>query len=848
MNSQNDTATRPCAIEPYDKVWGVGISGLQDEISPFKRINEMLEETKTAHRTVDVERLNIVTEAYEKYNAYSPTMKVALTLRDILQKVTVRIDDKELIVGEMAAPAWAAPLYPEFSIKWLQDEMDQIKEGNLPDFDKRANDKYYIDEATRNNIRDVQEFWKGNNVESAIKQAFSEDESKGGTWIGKGVYACDLYTYNGIGHVCAHYEKLLGNGFGAIKKRVEEKLADIKIGDADGTTKREFYGAQLIILEGVHSYFLKYATLAEQLAETAGAQRKKELERIASNCRWLGEGNAPRDFWEAIQLWHMATNLILIESNGHSVTYGRFDQLFYPFYKNDIEKGTLTREMMQELIECSFIKMDHLCKIRDYGNTVIASGINMGGTALDVGGVDERGNDATNEVSYMVLDAHAHTRITNPWMGVRISSKTPEKFKKKLTNVIRIGTGEPKVFNDEQMIAALMNYQKPIEDARNYVGIGCVEPSIPGKSYGWCDATYFSMGKVMELAVNNGQCINCSNKCPRYAMCVGAGKRLGKETGKLSEMKNFEEFKIAFDEQMKYWIDRMISSINTMDVCHQRLKPLPYLSLIMDDCVERGVDVSAGGAIYNHAGPQGVGLGTCADSLATIKQVVFEEKKCTADELIQALKDDWNGHEVLQAYVNSDKVHHYGNNDDYADELAQFVMNSYCQHVEHRPTPHGGEYMPGVYSVSINVALGFFANATPDGRNAGTPLSDCLGPVHTKIASHDIKGATALAASVAKLDQARIGNGVILNWKFSPTAVEGEIGRDCLESLIDVYFAKGGMQSQFNIIGKETLLAAQDDPDSYRNLMVRVAGYSAYFTELSDELQQDLIERTEQVF
>jgi formate C-acetyltransferase len=833
---------KPCAIEPYDKECGVGVSGLDEEISPFPRINSMVRKTKDAPRTADAQRALIVTEAYKKYAADGQEIKVAKTLRDILLNVDIHIDEEELIVGEIAAPAWSAPLYPEFSIKWLKEELGKF------DLSQRNNDKYYIPDEVQQVVNDIQDDWNGKTVENAIKTAFTEEEYKGGSWSGKGIYFCDLYTYCGIGHVCANYEKLFQLGYGGLKQRIREKMTGIKIGNADATKKREFYNAQLIVLDGVTSYFNRYSELAKQMAvQEKDAERKAELERISSNCAQVAEGT-PRDFWEAIQLWHLATNLILIESNGHSVTYGRFDQLFYPFYKKDIKRKTLTREFIQELIECSFIKMDHLSKIRDYQNTVIASGITWGGTALDVGGVDARGEDAVNDVSYMVLDAHAHTRITNPWMGVRISNKTSRKFKIKTFNTVRIGTGEPKVFNDELMIKALLNYNKPLEDARNYVGIGCVEPSVPGKTYGWHDATYFGMPKVLLLAINNGQCMDCSPQCPRHVNCAGAGKQLGLQTGYLKDMKSFVEVQQAFDRQMEYWCDRMVSSINTMDTVHQRLKPLPYLSLLVDDCIEKGVDVSAGGAVYNHSGPQGVGLATVTDSLCTIKQIIFDEKMITAEELVAALKKNWEGYETLLAYVNSDRVHHYGNDDDDADDIAKFVIDTYCKHVEHRPTAHGGEFMPGVYSVSINVPVGMFTSATPDGRMNYEPVSDCLGPVHTQQASHDISGPTAIAKSISKLDQARIGNGVILNWKFSPSALAGKTGRDNIIDLIDVYFQQGGMQSQFNVIGKETLMAAQQNPRQYKDLMVRVAGYSAFFTELSPELQSDLIGRTELSF
>ncbi len=503
---------------------------------------------------------------------------------------------------------------------------------------------------------------------------------------------------------------------------------------------------------------------------------------------------------------------------------------------------------MQELIEHSFIKMHQLRKIRDTFAITFSSGTIMGGTALDVGGVDEFGNDITNDLSYMVLDAHAHTRIPNPWMGVRLHENSPEEFKIKTFNVIRIGTGEPKIFNDAPMIESLMRYGKPIEDARSYVGVGCVEPSVPGKTYGMHDSGSFNLAKVLELAINGGRCVDCGPSCARWAECGALGKSLGPDTGSILTAESFDDVAASFDAQMKYWCDIMISCINKMDAAQQRLKPLPYLSLLVQDCIGRAVDVTAGGALYNHSGPQAVGLGTAADGLSVIKQLIFDEKTVTGKELLQALRDNWEGHEPLYATVNGERMHHYGNDDDRADDIARFVMDTYCKYIEHRPTPHGGEYMPGVFSVTNNVLHGTYAAASPDGRKAGEPVSDCIGPAHTQLGSHDRRGPTAIAKSVAKLDHARIGNGEILNWKFSPSAVSGVTGREALISLMDTYFADGGMQSQFAIVGRETLIEAQKKPEKYADLLVRIAGYSAYFVELSTELQNDLIGRTELSF
>ena len=824
---------RPEAIEPYDKTWGVGVSGLDEDISPFPRVNRMLSKTKALFVSkVDTERARIMTESWlEKHKGEPALKRVANCFYDIISQVEIHIEEDELIVGEVGAAAWTAPLYPEFST-WLADELDQIDRGEVPDFIDRHNDKYIITDDQRKIIRELWAKWKGVNQGEMIRAEMHPEAKKGSGYI----FANDLYTNNGIGHVTADYPKLMKLGYGGLRKLVEAKLAEIKLGDdGDELLKYEFWTAQLISLDAAELYFKRYGALAEKLAaECADPTRKAELERIASNCNWVAT-NPPRDYWEAIQLWYGGTCLILLESNGHSVTYGRFDQIMGPYYENDIKNGTLTRAFMQELIECAFIKMDHLRKIRNYPEILIASGIGWGGTALTVGGVDKDGNDAVNDVSFMVLDAHAHTRITNPWMSVKLSSKNPEEFWVKTFNVCRIGTGEPKIYNDDRYFESMLRYGVPLEEARGWVGVGCVEPEVPGYTYGWHDAAYFGSGKVLLLALNNG-------------VDPTTGETMGAPTGYLKDMKSFDEVKEAFDIQMKYWIDRMISSINTVDKVHQRNHPLPYLSLLINDCIEKGEDVSRGGARYNYSGPQMVGLGTVTDSLCTIKQLVFEEKMITGEELMQALRANWEGHEALQAYINSDKVHHYGNDDDYADEIAKFVIGTYCKHVEHRPNARGGEFRPGVYSVSINVALGLGTEATPDGRCNSEPLSDCLGPAHPQGISHDVRGPLAIANSLSKLDQTRIANGVILNWKFTPDTLSGETGLDNFMNLFKGYFSKGGLQSQFNVTSREVLEEAQEKPDDYRNLMVRVAGYSAFFTELSPELPTALLGRTELSF
>jgi formate C-acetyltransferase len=831
----------PLAIEPYDKEWGVGVSGLTEEPSPFPRVNKLLRWLKDTDSTCDSQRAMIVTECFEKYAACPQNVKWAKTLREVLSRYEIKIWPDELLVGELVAPPNGAPVYPEFSIDWLVNEFDQRPMEN------RKNDRYVISKRVQQEIRDLAPKWKNRTVSEAGIADYTTKERQG-SHLGKGVLLESLFLYAGVGHVCVDYPKLLSIGFGGLREEIESHIAELDTSKPEDVKKQEFYDAELIMLDGVKIWIERYGRLAWEMAKTeSDPVRRKELSRISGNCMQIAEG-VPQDFWQAVQLWQFATTLIIVEANGHSVTYGRFDEIFRGFYDRDIEEGTLTREFMQEIIELSFLKIHQLRKIRDSVAITFSSGTIMGGTALDVGGVDAAGNDITNDLSYMVLDAHAHTRIPNPWMGVRLHEGSPKEFKTKVFNVIRIGTGEPKIFNDGPMIASLTAYGATLEDARDYVGIGCVEPSIPGKTYGWHDSGSVNLAKILQLSINGGRCIDCGEACPFYAECAGAGGSLGPDTGSLETFKNFDEVIVSFDKQMAYWTDMLVSCIHKIDYAQQRIKPLPYLSLLVEGPIEKGVDITLGSATYNHSGPQAVGIGTAADSLSVIKQVIYDEARTSGAELLEALRDNWEGHEPLYALVNGDRMHHFGNDDDYADDLAKFVMATYCKHIEFRPTAHGGDFKPGVFSVTNNVLHGSLVSATPDGRKAGEPVSDCIGPVHTEAGSHDRRGPTAVARSVSKLDHSRIANCIILNWKFSPTAVSGETGRENLIALMDTYFEDEGMQSQFSVVGRETMLAAQKQPDKYKDLVVRIAGYSAYFTELSEELQNDLIGRTELSF
>jgi pyruvate formate-lyase/glycerol dehydratase family glycyl radical enzyme len=832
---------KPLVLEPLDKEWGVGVTSMGDSLSPFTRVNRFRKFALDTEFTVDHERAFLVTEAYKKYNSSPQTIKCAKALAHVLQNVKIRIHKDELIVGEMAAPMKSAALFPEHSYAWIMDEMK-----NHP-WKNRLHDNYYITKESEKKLLEIESFWRGNTIEEMIGALLTEEERKG-TNLERNVYLLNLYMFAGIGHLQANYEKLFALGYGGLKKEVLAKMNALDITNPDGLKKREFYQAELIVLDAASGYLHRYAALSREMAaKESDALWKAELLKIADNCAWVSD-NPPRTFREALQLLFMATTILLIETNGHSVSYGRFDQYMYPFYRRDIESGTATRESIQELIEILYIKNLWWTKLRDRLTVIPNSGRGMGGDSLTVGGVDKEGKDATNDLTYMCLDAHAHTRLAAPWMAVRWHKDTPRELKVKTANVIRIGTGQPKIFNDQAAVPASLRVGRTIEDSRNYHVVGCVEIDAGGKEYGWHDAAYFSIAKVFELAINNGRCIGCGSHCMRWDKCGSVGRRLGPETGSLADFTSFEQVLDSYDKQMKYWTDQMVAGIEIMDIVHQRQKPLPYLSTLIDDCTERGIDVTAGGAVYNYTGPQAVGVGTVADGMAAVKQLVFDEKRVSGRDLLDACEKNWVGYEPLYALVNSDKVHHYGNDDDYADELAKFAADTYCKHVENRPNARGGTYVPGVYSVSANVALGLVQWASPDGRKALEPVSDCVGAVHTYMGSHDISGPTAIAKSVSKLDHVRAGNGTLLNWKFTPSAVAGETGRDNFISLIDTYFDRKGMHSQFNIISRQTLEDAIAHPENYKDMLIRVAGYSAYFVELSKPLQYDIMGRTELSF
>lgn len=834
--------TNAVGCECFDKTYSLGYEVGHGDWSPFPRVNHLRQTFLDREYLIDNERFRLVTEAYKENEQDTAKIRCAKAFEKVLLNCTLHIYDEDLILGEIAAPAKASPQYPEFSVNWM------LHEVLYEPFEEREHDQFYFaNEADREEFIELCKYWQGKAVDDQV-EAYLDDEMKKGAQTGKKIFQTNLYHYGGVGHFSMDYAKILRIGFDGFIAQAEEGLARLTKKDPDFAEKRDFYHAAIICYKAAKQYILRYAALADEMAVTEkDPARKQELLAMAENCRQIAGGPA-KTFWQALQLFNFATTMVQIEGNGHSVSYGRMDLWLLPYYEADMAAKVITKEFAQELLEVTYVKMNNPTKIRDGGTAKVRQGRGFGGECLTIGGVDKDGNDITNDLTFMFLDASVHTRMMCPWLLVRMHENTPYELKVKTVECIRAGYGHPKIFNDPPTIKAMMRKGCTLEEARGYCVVGCVEPNLPGRENGWHDAAYINSVKFLEMVLNGGRCLDCGPHCARWEKCGALGKHLGPDTGSLETYKTFDEVLESVDKQFDYWADQMCSTLNIIDRAHRDRKPLPFASGFFEGCLENGIDLTAGGTKINGIGPQCSGLATCADALSAIKQLVFEEKKYTGAELLQAVKDNWEGHDVLYALVNSPKIHHYGNDDDFADELFKFIFECYCKNLTGRKTIRGGEFTPGVYSVSANVGMGLNTNASLDGRKFGEAISDNMGPVHTDAASHDIKGPIAIAHSIAKVDHSLATNGTLLNVKFPQEAVKGVEGRDNLVSYIDEYLAGNPMHIQFNIMSSETMRAAQKKPEQYKDMLVRVAGYSAYFVELGKALQKDLIQRTDLTF
>lgn len=776
-----------------------------------ERINILKSQILNAKPCVESERAVLITESFKETEGQPAILRRALALKKILENLPITIREEELIVGSLTKEPRSSQVFPEFSNKWLRDELDRI--------DKRNGDAFQISEENKEKLQDVFEYWNGKTTSELATSYMSEETVKA---VNADIFTVGNYYYNGVGHIAVNYDKVLKIGFNGIINEAKEQLEKSRSIDPDFIKKEKFLSSVIISCEAAITYANRYAEKAKELARnTNDSRRKAELNEIAKICAKVPAGGAT-SFYEACQSFWFVHAIINIESNGHSISPARFDQYMYPYYEND---KNITEEFAQELIDCIWIKLNDINKVRDEISTKHFGGYPMYQNLI-VAGQNSEGKDATNIISYMALEASVHVRLPQPSLSVRIWNKTPDEFMLRAAELTREGLGLPAYYNDEVIIPALVARGLTLEDARDYGIIGCVEPQKPGKTEGWHDSAFFNLARIVELTINSG---------------LDKNKQIGPKTQKFEDMKSFDEFMNAYQIQMEYFVKHMCCADNCIDIAHAERAPLPFLSSMVDDCIGRGKSLQDGGAEYNFSGPQGVGVANIGDSLVAVKKNVFDEKKITPSELKKALDNDFKKAEEIQSLLK--KAPKFGNDIDEVDDLAREGALVYSKEVNKYTNPRGGKFQPGLYPSSINVFFGSLTGATPDGRNCGQPLADGVSPSR----GCDISGPTAACNSVAKLDHFIASNGTLFNQKFHPSALKGDNGLMNLSALIRSYFDQKGFHVQFNVIDKEILLAAQKNPENYQDLIVRVAGYSAQFISLDKSIQNDIIARTEHV-
>ena len=764
--------------------------------------------------------LTLLTESYKKTEGLSMIMRRAKALEKLLHEIPIVIREGELVVGSITKSPRSTQLFPEFSCNWVKDEFDCVA--------KRQGDAFQISNESKECLEQVFKYWEGRTTSEFAASLMSQKSLDA---INCKVFSVGNFFYNGIGHVSVDYAKILKKGFHGVIDEINETINKLDKIDPAYIKKEQFLKAAVIVCNAAIEYAKRYSILAKELANTCSDEKRKdELLAIANNCERVPAYGAT-SFYEACQSFWFTHMIINIESNGHSISPGRFDQYMYPYYKQD---RNISKENAQELIDCLWIKLNDINKIRDEVSTKAFSGYSMFQN-LTVGGQTADGVDATNELSYMCIDTTARVGVPQPSFSVRIWDKTPDEFLLKACALTKLGLGMPAYFNDEVIIPSLMSRGLSLEDARSYALVGCVEPHCPGKTDGWHDSGFFNLAKVLEITIDNGRC---------------NGKQIGPKTGEVTGFATFEEFIEAYRKQISYFVSLMISACNCIELAHIERVPLPYLSTLIGDCISIGKSLQEGGAHYNFSGPLGVGVANVGNSLMAVKQLVFDEKKLTMQRLKDALENNFTCvsnsecKEMEKLRQMLLQVPKYGNDNDEVDFLAREGTSVFCKEVEKHINLRGGIYQAGLIPVSANVLLGTHVGATPDGRKAGDPLADGVSPTR----GTDTSGPTAAVNSVSKLDHFIATNGILFNQKFHPSALQGENGLKNLAALIRGYFDQKGWHVQFNVVDKETLLAAQQNPKNYQDLLVRVAGYSAQFISLDKAVQDDIIMRTEQTF
>lgn len=790
------------------------------------RMNEYRESVLNKKPYICAERALLATEAYKENQHQTNVMKRALMLKNILEKMPIYIEDETLIVGNQAASNKDAPIFPEYTMEFVLNELDL--------FEKRDGDVFYITEKTKEDLRSIAPFWENNNLRAKAGCLLPDEVS---VFMETGFFGMEGKMNSGDAHLAVDYRTVLEVGLEGYRKRTLHEKANLDLTEPESIDKYQFYNAILIVLDAVQTYAERFSALAKQLAETATPERKAELLEISRICAKVP--NQPVEtFQEAVQSVWFIQLILQIESNGHSLSYGRFDQYMYPYLKSDLEKGNISEAKAVELLTNLWIKSLTINKVRSQAHTFSSAGSPLYQN-VTIGGQTRDKKDAVNKLSYLVLRSVAQTKLPQPNLTVRYHSGLDNDFMNECIEVMKLGFGMPAFNNDEIIIPSFEKIGVTEEDAYDYSAIGCVETAVPGKwGYRCTGMSYMNFPKILMIAMNDG-------------IDPVSGKRFVKGYGHFKEMKSFEELQDAWDKTVRELTRMSVIVENAIDIGLEREVPDVLCSALTEDCIGRGKTLKEGGAVYDFISGLQVGIANLADSLAAIKKLVYEEQKVTQEELWEALMTDYaseRSQEIQQMILND--VPKYGNDDDYTDQLVTKAYDSYIEEVKKYPStrfgrgPIGGTRYSGTSSISANVGQGKGTMATPDGRNAWVPLAEGCSPSHNM----DKNGPTSVLKSVSKLRTEEIIGGVLLNQKVNPQTLAKEEDKQKLIMLLRAFFNKlHGYHIQYNVVSRETLIDAQRHPEKHRDLIVRVAGYSAFFNVLSKATQDDIIERTEHV-
>lgn len=778
------------------------------------RILKMKDKVVMQPHEVCIERAKLTTDSYKNSKGEPPVIRFAKAIKHILTNMSIKIWEDEFIVGNRCSKFVGTPLYPEIRVDFLEQDVDT--------FDKRLAQKLLIsDEDKRIFKENIVPYWK--TKEYTLKEQFLKNlDPQVKNIMDTLVFLVETELTNGIGHFFPGHENILKYGLNGLIKKAKSKIEEF----SDNPQKKRFLQSVIIVCNAAKSFIKRFSSLARKISEKElNSKRKVELIEISEICSNISE-NPPKNFKEALQLVYFNHLICGLEDGGYAVSIGRLDQLLYPYYIKDIDRGIITKEDVQFLIECFFLKLTTLWNYVFYLAINAAEGPPITEN-VTIGGLDRKGNDATNDLSYIILDSYTYIQTVQPTFSIRIHQSTPEDFLIKIAESVKLGTSIA-LFNDDVMIQGLVKRGFTLEDAREYAPIGCVEPQHPSKSFGSTNACQLNIVKCLELALTSG-----SDMFIRRDIGVKSNK----------EIKSYQDLWNSFLVQMKFLIKNMVLTMKTLDKTIAEINPQPYLSSTIDNCIECGLDVTKGGAIYNFTGAQLIGLATVADSLAVIKKFVFEDNLLPFEEMLTILMKNYRGSyqgkkgsEWRELFIN--KGPKFGNDNDYVDQIAVDIVREYCNEISKYENYRTGKFNPGVYSTSFHITFGSFTAASADGRKSRDLLSNGVGPTNGR----DKNGPTAILNSVKKLNTELITNGTSLILDFHPNNLKQDIFIPLIKSFFE---PNGGYHIQFNVVGKETLCKAQEKPDDYRGLVVRIAGYSVLFTELTKAAQNDIIARTQ---